>query len=131
MSNRNARLRSRGMLSSHPGALAGIALAGITSLAAISLMAQEKTQKDTGKDKELSRPPGPLLLAPQGAKISRLLDLEHPAAPRCLIPRADKGWGRAHDTDAQPSSASKPQFLLRGWGRKADRVRLGQRTLVG
>ncbi len=54
MSNRNARLRSRGMLSSHPGALAGIALAGITSLAAISLMAQEKTQKDTGKDKELS-----------------------------------------------------------------------------
>src|SRR6266446_5071977 len=49
MSNRNG-----GMLSSRPGALAGIALAGITSLAAISLMAQEKTQKDTGKDKELS-----------------------------------------------------------------------------
>jgi hypothetical protein len=42
------------MLSSRPGALAGIALAGITTLAAISLMAQEKAQKDTNKDKELS-----------------------------------------------------------------------------
>jgi hypothetical protein len=54
MFNRNARLRCRGMLSSRPGALAGIALAGITSLAANPLMAQEKPQKDSGKDKELS-----------------------------------------------------------------------------
>jgi hypothetical protein len=56
---------------------------------------------------------------------------KHPAAPRCLIPRADKGWGRPHDALAQPSSASRPQVVLRRWGRKADRVRLGQRTLVG
>jgi len=73
MSNRNARLRSRGMLSSRPGALAGIALAGITSLAAISLMAQEKTQKDTGKDKELSRSPRPIAPCParcQNLKIA-------------------------------------------------------------
>jgi hypothetical protein len=54
MFNRNARFRSIGMLSSRPGALAGIALAGITSLAAISLTAQEKTQKDTSRDKDLS-----------------------------------------------------------------------------
>jgi hypothetical protein len=54
MSKRNARLRCTGMLSSRPSALAGIALAGITTLAAISLMAQEKAQKDTSKDKELS-----------------------------------------------------------------------------
>ena len=52
MSNRNARLRSRGMLSSRP--LAGIALAGIATLAAIPLMGQEKAQKDTRKDQEFS-----------------------------------------------------------------------------
>jgi hypothetical protein len=56
---------------------------------------------------------------------------KHPAASRCLIPRADKGWGNPHDALAQPSSASRPQVALRRWGRKADRVRLGQRTLVG
>jgi hypothetical protein len=33
---------------------------------------------------------------------------KHSAAPRCLIPRADKGWGRAQSDDAQPSSASRP-----------------------
>src|SRR6266446_7838146 len=49
MSNRNG-----GMLSSRPGALAGIALAGITALAASSLWGQEKPQKDTSKDKEFS-----------------------------------------------------------------------------
>src|ERR1700724_1662422 len=54
MSNRNARLRCKGMLSSRPGALAGIALAGISALSAISLLGQEKAQKDTSKDKELS-----------------------------------------------------------------------------
>jgi hypothetical protein len=63
MSNRNARLRSRGMLSWRPLAgiaLAGIAtlaaipLAGIATLAAIPLMGQEKAQKDTRKDQEFS-----------------------------------------------------------------------------
>ena len=54
MSKRNAPLRCRGMLSSGPSALAGIALVGITTLAAISLMGQEKAQKDTSKDKEIS-----------------------------------------------------------------------------
>jgi hypothetical protein len=34
--------------------LAGIVLAGITALAAISVMGQEKTQKNTSKNKELS-----------------------------------------------------------------------------
>lgn len=42
------------MLSSHPSALARIAIAGIAALAAISLMGQEKAQKNTSKDKELS-----------------------------------------------------------------------------
>ena len=42
------------MLSSRPGALAGIALAGISALSAISLLGQGKAQKDTSKDKELS-----------------------------------------------------------------------------
>jgi hypothetical protein len=42
------------MVSSRPSALAGIALAGITALAAISLLGQEKAQKATSKDKELS-----------------------------------------------------------------------------
>ena len=54
MSKRNARLRCKSVLGSRPSALAGIALAGITALAAISLMGQEKAQKDTSKDKELS-----------------------------------------------------------------------------
>ena len=54
MSKRNARLRYKRMLSSRPSSLAGIALAGITALAATSLMGQEKAQKDTSKDKELS-----------------------------------------------------------------------------
>ena len=54
MSKRNARLRCKSMLSSRPSAVARIALAGITALAAISLMGQEKAQKNTSKDKELS-----------------------------------------------------------------------------
>jgi hypothetical protein len=54
MSKRNARLRCKSILSSRRSALAGIALAGITALAPISLVGQEKTQKDTSKDKELS-----------------------------------------------------------------------------
>ena len=54
MSKRNARLRCKSVLGSRSSALAGIVLAGITALAAISLMGQEKAQKDTSKDKELS-----------------------------------------------------------------------------
>jgi len=54
MSRRNARLRCKSMVSLRPRALAGIALAGITALAAISLLGQEKAQKAPSKDKELS-----------------------------------------------------------------------------
>jgi hypothetical protein len=54
MSKRNARLRVKSVLGSRPSALAGIVLAGITALAAISLMGQENAQKGTSKDKELS-----------------------------------------------------------------------------
>jgi len=54
MRKRNARLRCRSILSSRPILLVGIALTGITALAAISLMGQEKAQKDTSKDKEFS-----------------------------------------------------------------------------
>jgi hypothetical protein len=42
------------MLSSRRIALAGIALAGMTTLAALSLTGQEKAPKDARKDKELS-----------------------------------------------------------------------------
>jgi hypothetical protein len=42
------------MLNSRTSVLAGIALAGITTLGAISLMGQDKVQNDTSKDKELS-----------------------------------------------------------------------------
>jgi hypothetical protein len=54
MSKRNARLWSKSMVSSRPGAMAGIALAGILALAAFALLGQEKAQKATSKDKELS-----------------------------------------------------------------------------
>jgi hypothetical protein len=54
MSKRNARLWCKSMVSSRPSALAGIALAGIMALTAISLLGQEKAQKATSKDKELS-----------------------------------------------------------------------------
>ena len=54
MSQRNAPFRCKSMLASHSSALAGIALAGITALAANSLWGQEKAQKDTSKDKEFS-----------------------------------------------------------------------------
>jgi hypothetical protein len=54
MRRRNARLRFRSMFTSRHVALAGIALAGITAIAANSLLAQDKAQKDTSKDKEFS-----------------------------------------------------------------------------
>lgn len=54
MIKRNGRLRCTSLLGSRPSALAGVALAGITALAAISLMGKEMTQKDTSKDKGLS-----------------------------------------------------------------------------
>jgi hypothetical protein len=54
MSKRNTRLRWRTILSLRAIPLAGIALTGITALAAISLMGQEKAEKNATKDKELS-----------------------------------------------------------------------------
>jgi hypothetical protein len=54
MSKRNACFRYKSMVASRRNVLAGIALAGITTLAANSIWGQEKAQKDTGKDKELS-----------------------------------------------------------------------------
>jgi hypothetical protein len=54
MSKRNAGLRCKSVPGSRPSALAGIALAGITALAAISLLGQERVQKESSKDKELS-----------------------------------------------------------------------------
>jgi len=54
MGGRNAGLRRKGILSLRAGMLAGIALAGMLGLAGGSLRAQEKAQKDTGRDKEFS-----------------------------------------------------------------------------
>jgi hypothetical protein len=54
MSKRNAPLRRTRTAISRPRMLAGIALAGITGLAANSLWGREKAQKDTSKDKEFS-----------------------------------------------------------------------------
>ena len=88
-------------------------------------------------------PPAPLRLAPQGAKITTLLASGPGQTLRCaqgwetfdrsVVSNTQSGQRLGHTVRrrAQPSSASKPQFLLRRWGRKADRVRLGQRTLVG
>jgi hypothetical protein len=54
MSKRKGLLGCKSMLNSRTSVLAGIALAGITTLGAISLMGQDKVQNDTSKDKELS-----------------------------------------------------------------------------
>jgi hypothetical protein len=54
MSKRNTRLRWRTILSLRAIPLAGIALTGITAVAAISFMGQEKAEKNATKDKELS-----------------------------------------------------------------------------
>lgn len=54
MSGRNAGLPGKGIVSLRVGMLAGIALAGMLGLAWGSLRAQEKAEKDTGKDKEIS-----------------------------------------------------------------------------
>jgi hypothetical protein len=54
MSKRNARSRRKRTVISRASRLAGIALAGITALAANSLWGQGKAQKDTSKDKEFS-----------------------------------------------------------------------------
>ena len=54
MRQRRKTFRSINMIASRSGALAGIVLAGITSLAASALSGQEKPQKDTSKDKEIS-----------------------------------------------------------------------------
>jgi hypothetical protein len=54
MSKPNVCSRCKSSLSSLSGALAGIALIGMTALTPIPLRGQEKPQKDTSKDKELS-----------------------------------------------------------------------------
>jgi hypothetical protein len=54
MSGRNARMCGKATLGFWAAALPGMALTGMLALAPISLWAQEKEQKDTGKDKELS-----------------------------------------------------------------------------
>jgi hypothetical protein len=53
MSQQRALFRCKSMIAS-PGALAGIVLAGITSLAVNPLLGQEKEHQDTSKDKEFS-----------------------------------------------------------------------------
>ena len=54
MSKRKARLRHESMVNSRASALAVIALAVMTALAANSLRGQQKAQKDTSKDQEIS-----------------------------------------------------------------------------
>jgi hypothetical protein len=73
----------------------------------------------------------PLRSSPLGAKITLLLDLETFGRPMVSNTKSGQRLGHTVRRRAQPRSASRPQFLLRRWGRKADRVRLGQRTLVG
>jgi hypothetical protein len=73
----------------------------------------------------------PLRSSPLGAKITTLLERETFGRPTVSNTQSGQRLGHTVRTPAQPSSASKPRFLLRRWGRKADRVRLGQRTLVG
>lgn len=58
---------------------------------------------------------------------------KHFRSLRCLILRADKGWDFATPGKSSPAEASRFVFA-RNWGeggRKADRVRLGQRPLLG
>ena len=54
MSGRNAGLRRKWVVSPCARTLVGIALAGMLALAGSSLRAQEKAQRDTDKDKEIS-----------------------------------------------------------------------------
>ncbi len=54
MSGRNARLQCKTIASSRTSALAGLVVAGIIALGPNSLCAQEKAQKDTSKDREVS-----------------------------------------------------------------------------
>jgi len=54
MSGRNARVCGKATLPFWAAELPGIALAAVLALDPISLWSQEKSQKDTGKDKELS-----------------------------------------------------------------------------
>jgi len=54
MSKRNVGLRRKSMVTVRQSTLARIALTGITAITANSLWAQEKTQKDTGNEKEFS-----------------------------------------------------------------------------
>jgi hypothetical protein len=54
MTKPNARFRSKSIVARVPAALAGIALAGITTLAATSLRGQDKEQRNASRDKEFS-----------------------------------------------------------------------------
>jgi hypothetical protein len=54
MKQRRMPFRCKNRIASRSGALAGIVLAGIASLAANALWGQEKSQKDASKDKEFS-----------------------------------------------------------------------------
>jgi hypothetical protein len=54
MSKRNVGLRRKSMVTVRQSTLARIALTGITAIVANSLWAQERTQKDTGNEKEFS-----------------------------------------------------------------------------
>lgn len=54
MSKRNSSSRRNGIVPLQARMLAGLALAGMLALAGGSLSAQEKTQRDTSKDKEFS-----------------------------------------------------------------------------
>ena len=92
MNEGNSDLRRKGRASSRAGMLAGIALAGILALALGTLRAQEKAQKDTGKDKEVS-------LTMQGAGTDAGLIVSARATAKDLglsiypgaIPHVDKG----------------------------------------
>ncbi len=75
--------------------------------------------------------PHPLRSSPLGAKITTLLEPETFGRPMVSNTKSGQRLGQDAGNDAQPRSASRPQVAIRRWGRKADRVRLGQRTLVG
>jgi len=76
-------------------------------------------------------PPVPLRSSPLNAKITPLLAPETFARSTVSNNMSGPRLQRSATSSAQPTIASSPQVLLRRWGRKADRVRLGQCPLVG
>ncbi len=81
----------------------------------------------------LTTPRVPLRSGPLNAKINPLLAQGRETFARSPVSNTLSGprLQRSALQGAQPIIASKPQVLLRRWGRKADRVRLGQCPLVG